>query len=322
MFVAHARRLRSCVALGIVARMHAQSDAGRRARWELIGAAALFSTGGAAIKACSLGGWQVAGLRSFVAVFAFLALVRASRRMPRPREWLVGAAYAACLVAFVVSNKLTTAADAIFLQSASPVYMLLLAPLLLGERIRGRDLAFMAVLACGIGAFFLDQIGGAAVPAQATAPNVWLGRVVALGSGVAWAFTMLGLRWLGANKAAGESGAASAVLAGNVLAALACLCVAGPHVELGARDLAIVLWLGVFQIALAYKLVTQAVTHVPAFEASVLLLVEPVFNPLWAWLVHGERPTPWALVGGAIILTATLAKTWFDARSRAEIRSP
>jgi drug/metabolite transporter (DMT)-like permease len=306
--------LRACSALVIVARM----EAGRRARWELIGAAALFSTGGAAIKACSLGGWQIAGLRSFVAVFAFLVLVRASRRLPRPREWLVGAAYAACLVAFVVSNKLTTAADAIFLQSASPVYMLLLAPLLLGERIRGRDLTFMVVIACGIGAFFLDQLdGSSAAPAQATAPNVWLGRLVALGSGVAWAFTMLGLRWLGANKSPSESGAASAVLAGNVLAALACLVVAGPHVELGARDLAIVLWLGVFQIALAYKLVTQAVTHVPAFEASVLLLVEPVFNPLWAWLVHGERPTFWALVGGAIILAATLVKTWLDARARA-----
>lgn len=298
--------------------MDTEVDGGRRARWELIGAAALFSTGGAAIKACSLGGWQIAGLRSFVAVFAFLALVRASRRLPRAREWLVGAAYAACLVAFVVSNKLTTAADAIFLQSASPVYMLLLAPLLLGERIRGRDLVFMAVIACGIGAFFLDQTGGSsAAPAQATAPNVWLGRLVALGSGVAWAFTMLGLRWLGANKPPAESGAASAVLAGNVLAALACLVVAGPAVELGARDIAIVLWLGVFQIALAYKLVTQAVTHVPAFEASVLLLVEPVFNPLWAWLVHGERPTFWALVGGAIILAATLVKTWLDARARA-----
>lgn len=298
--------------------MHARIERGRRARWELVGAAALFSTGGAAIKACSLGGWQVAGLRSFVAVFAFLALVRAARRIPRPREWLVGAAYAACLVAFVVSNKLTTAADAIFLQSASPVYMLLLAPLLLGERIRGRDLAFMSAIACGIAAFFVDQLaGGDAAAAQATAPDVWLGRLVALGSGVAWAFTMLGLRWLGANKSPEESGAASAVLAGNVLAALACLAVAGPHVELGGRDLAIVLWLGVFQIALAYKLVTQAVTHVPAFEASVLLLVEPVFNPLWAFLVHGERPTAWALVGGAILLAATLVKTWFDARERA-----
>jgi drug/metabolite transporter, DME family len=37
--------------------------------------------------------------------------------------------------------------------------------------------------------------------------------------------------------------------------------------------------------------------------------LEPVMNPIWAWLVHGEKPGPWAVAGGAIILSATLVNT-------------
>jgi len=283
-----------------------------RARLELLGAAALFSTGGAAIKACSLGAAQVAGLRSAIAALAFLALVPAARSAPSRRVLLVALAYGGCLTTFVLANKLTTAADAIFLQSSAPLYLLFLAPWLLGERIRRSDVFFMGLLALGVGAFFLDSFGaGGGALAQASAPDPWSGRLVALGSGVLWALTVIGLRWLGREQ---RNSAPVAVLYGNVLAGAAGLAWAGGIPALGLQDLLVVLYLGVFQIALAYKLVSSALARVPAFEASVLLLVEPVFNPLWAWLVHGEVPGAWALVGGAILTGATLAKSWYDAR--------
>ncbi len=295
-----------------------------RARWQLFGAAALFSTGGAAIKATKFGGWQVAGLRSAIAVLAFLFLVPHARRLPSWRTLWVSASYATCLVLFVLSNKLTTAADAIFLQSAAPLYILLLAPLFLHERITRRDLVFMGVIALGIGLFFVDERAGASV-ATSTAPDPWLGKLVGLGSGVAWAFTVTGLRLLGA-RSSGSTGSERAnegpasVLWGNALAALVCAPFAlrmDPGLgAASARDWAVVIYLGVFQIAVAYALVTSALRLVPAFEASVILLVEPVFNPLWAWLVHGERPGRFALLGGGLIVFATLAKTWIETRGR------
>src|SRR6185436_18210309 len=108
----------------------------RRARLLLIAAAALFSTGGAAIKATSLTGWQVASFRSAVAAAALAAFLPGARRRWTWGTVAVGAAYAATMVLFVLSNKLTTAANTIFLQSTAPLYLLLLGPWLLHEPIR------------------------------------------------------------------------------------------------------------------------------------------------------------------------------------------
>jgi drug/metabolite transporter (DMT)-like permease len=55
---------------------------------------------------------------------------------------------------------------------------------------------------------------------------------------------------------------------------------------------------------------SRAVPQVRAIEVSLLLLLEPVLNPLWAWLVHGETPGPYAVLGGAIILGATAQHAW------------
>jgi drug/metabolite transporter (DMT)-like permease len=55
---------------------------------------------------------------------------------------------------------------------------------------------------------------------------------------------------------------------------------------------------------------------VPAFEVSTLLLVEPVLNPVWTWLIQHERPGGWALAGGGMILLSTAARLVYDARSR------
>jgi drug/metabolite transporter (DMT)-like permease len=117
-----------------------------RSRLEILGAALLFSTGGAAIKAVQFTGWQVAGLRSGVAAAAVWLLLPQSRRMPRGTvlaTLLTAVAYAATLVLYVLANRLTTAANTIFLQSTAPLYLLLLGPLVLREHIRGRDLGFM-----------------------------------------------------------------------------------------------------------------------------------------------------------------------------------
>jgi drug/metabolite transporter (DMT)-like permease len=130
----------------------------------------------------------------------------------------------------------------------------------------------------------------------------------------------MGFRWIAADSRSGTVG--GTVVLGNALAALACLPMMLPLGAPGLADWLAILYLGLFQIALAYAMVTWAVPHVPAFEVSILLLVEPALNPLWSWLVHGERPGPWAIVGGVLILGATTLRGWWESRGSGPRAAP
>ncbi len=283
------------------------SDVGR-ARLLLLFAAVMFSTGGTAIKAASLDGPQVGGLRSLVGVIAVLLLSSTARRLPPPRAWLVGIAYAGTVVLFAMANRLTTAANTIFLQSTAPVYVLLAAPFLLGEKIVRRDLAFVGVCAIGLSLFVL----GAEAP-QTTAPDPATGNLLAIASGVTWAGTILGLRWMGTGARA--SAPVAAVVTGNTIAFAMCVPFIFP-LSLGTTDVLVLLYLGVCQIGLPYLAVSRAVGHVSALDVSLILLVEPVLSSVWAWAVHDEVPGALAIAGGAVLIAATAAKAMLDARAR------
>jgi len=274
----------------------------------VLAAAALFSTGGAAIKASTLGGFQVASFRSAIAGLVVLAILPQSRARWTARTWLVGSAYAATMVLFVVANKLTTAANTIFLQYTSPIYVMIAGPLLLDERVRPRDVVFFAVVLGALALFFID-----APSATVTAPRPMLGNVLALLSGVCWAATALGLRWM-AREESGDAPVETAVACGNLIAFAGSLPLALPIGGAGALDVAIILYLGIFQIAGAYYFLSRGLRALSALEATLLLLLEPVLNPVWAWLVHREQPGAWSIFGGAVILAATTLRTWADSR--------
>ncbi len=271
-----------------------------RDRLLVLVAAILFSTGGAAVKACTLSAWQVASFRSAVAVLAILILVPASRRGWTRHTWMVGIAYAGTMISFVLANKLTTAANAIFLQGSAPLYVLLIGPWLLGEKTRLRQLLLMATIAVGIVFFFVGS-----QPVSSTAPDPFTGNILGMASGLSWGLCVMGLRWIG--RGSDDIGpTTAAVCCGNLIAALVALPVALPVSSSTPTDWAMVIFLGVVQIGIAYAFLVRGVSRVPALEASLILIAEPVFSPLWAWLVHGETPTMWAMVGGAIILGATI----------------
>jgi drug/metabolite transporter, DME family len=112
------------------------------------------------------------------------------------------------------------------------------------------------------------------------------------------------LRWL--SRGNQPSSGLAAVVAGNMVAFVAALPLAMPLPAMETRNVEIILYLGIFQIGLSYVLLTRAVRSVTAFEATMILLLEPALNPIWVWMVHGESPGAWPLAGGAVILIATL----------------
>lgn len=274
--------------------------------WRVVAAALLFSTGGAAIKTGAFSAMQIASLRSGIAALALILWIRGGARW----SWRVppiALVYAATLVLFVTSTKLTTAASAIFLQAMAPLYLVALAPVLLRERFARRDLLFVFAAAVGLALCFLGQPA-----ATMTAPDPFTGNLLGAACSVTWAFTLLGLRW-GEQRAPGT--ALASVIAGNVLAFASGIPALLPLPAGTPAEWLTLVYLGVFQIGLAYILLTSAVGHLPTLHISLLLLLEPVLNPIWTWLVHGEDPGGWTLAGGAIVIAASGAQAIFAPRS-------
>jgi drug/metabolite transporter (DMT)-like permease len=262
-----------------------------RARLQIVAAAVLWSTAGAAMKLTHLSGWQVgAGRSAIAAAFLFLAFP-AARIRPNRRIAGVALAYAATVLMFSLANKLTTSANAIFLQDSAPLWVVLLSPLLLREHPTRGELLSIPVYGLGLAMFFLDELSAGQLA----------GNVVALASGVAFALCIVGLR--------GSSEGVAAVAWGNVIAALAGAPLWSSGADPTARDLALLGYLGVFQLGLAYALFARGVQRTPAVEASLLVLLEPVLNPVWTLVFTGERPGPWAALGGGVVLGTTAVRT-------------
>ena len=195
----------------------------------ILATALLFSTGGTAIKACSLTNWQIASFRSGIAALILLA---GTRRQGGFTRWsaVVGVAYAATLISFVTANKLTTAANSVFLQSTAPLYIAVIGPWWLGEHIRRRDIPVMLAIAGGIALLF---VGGSA---SQSAPDPSRGNLIGAFSGFCWCLTVMGLRWVEKrDPAAGGSAAAAAAISGNLIACVVCLPLALPVTHVAAQ---------------------------------------------------------------------------------------
>ena len=276
---------------------------GLRPQLRLLAAGALFSLGGALIKSCDFPALERSGLRSAIAALTLFLLLPEARRLPGRRALLLLPAYFGATCLFVVANSFTTAASAIFLQSTAPLWVTLLGPVLLREKPRRIDLVVLACIAAGMTLCFL-----APSTSTATAPDPRVGDVLALVSGLSYGLVLLGFRWLGRT----DDGEAAATIAwGNLLGAplaFALMPLFGQSFTTGdATSWLAIAVLGVFQVALAYAWVVRAMPHVPAVQASLILMIEPALNPLLAFLVHGERPHALVLAGGALIVGAVAA---------------
>jgi drug/metabolite transporter, DME family len=269
-------------------------------RFLVAAAALLWSSGGLAIKLVPLSAFGVAFWRSFVSAIFLLIVFRPSRARWRHASPSTVVVYALMILTFVSATKMTTAANAIFLQYTGPLYVLAIAPFLLRERFRRADAVALGVALAGMSLFFVGRLD----------PGALAGNLVAVVSGLFFGLTILLLR----RDASGD--ALPSVIAGNLLAAALALPLARGHLALDGRGILLVVFLGVVQMGISYVLFVRGLTVVPAAEASLIGMLEPMFNPLWAFLGLGERPSAWALLGGAIVLLAVAGRTIVGARMR------
>ena len=267
----------------------------------------LWSTGGLFIKLAPMPALAVAGGRSLVAGLFYLALLRPRLRAAR---WSTAVAYAGCILSFVAATKLTTAANAIFLQYTGPAYVLLLSPLLLDEPFRWVDGVCVALSLAGMSLFFVGKVEAG----QA------LGNLLGVVSGVFFAFTVVLLR---RDAKSGRDDALPSTTLGNLLAAAVALPWAFRALPQMTRGpgLFVLLYLGIVQLGIAYLLFVKGVKKVPAAEASLISMLEPILNPVWVLLFFGERPGPWAIAGGAVVVASVVLRTLMPQGQRASTTS-
>jgi drug/metabolite transporter (DMT)-like permease len=251
-------------------------------------AALLWSTGGIGIKGVADSALKVTFYRSvFAAVTLFIVFPRSVKVRPTLPFVTAIVSYGACLTTFVTATKLTTAANAIFLQYAGVVWVLLLAPVVLHEKMERRDLIAIVGAMTGMALFFVGKFEARGMA----------GNLTALVSSVFFATMILALR-------RAPEAARAAVTWGNVVLAAALLPFVAHDLTLTTRSLLTMLFLGVFQIGIAYAFFVKGLQHVTATQASLTGMLEPVANPIWVLLLLGERPSMFAVAGGVIVLTA------------------
>lgn len=261
-------------------------------------AALLWSTGGIGIKAVSDSALKVTFYRSLFAAATLFAIFRTDvldvRRWVRSPAFAIAiVSYAGCLTSFVIATKWTTAANAIFLQYAGVVWVLLLSPIVLREPMRSRDVIAICAALAGMALFFVGRF-----EARGMAGN-WM----ALLSSGFFASLILALRKL-------HDASRAAVTWGNVFIAAMLLPVLAGDFALTQKSLVGMGFLGVFQIGLAYAAFVKGLRYVTATEASLTGMLEPVANPIWVFLFLGERPSAFAIGGALVVLAAIGWHTW------------
>jgi len=251
----------------------------------LVATAILWSFGGLLIKLINWHPAAIAGGRSAIAALLFLfVLGMPSFKMSRS-QWAAAIAYAATVILFVFATRLTTAANAILLQYTAPVYTILLSAWILKEKSSIIDWGAVFLILGGMMLFFLDGFEMGHI----------IGNVLAIFSGLSFAVMVVFLR---KQK---HSTTWEPIFWGNVLTALVGLPFMGaPYPEL--TGILSLFALGVFQLGLSYILYTIAIRRVTAVEATLVPVIEPILNPVWAFLGLGELPGFWALMGGILVL--------------------
>jgi DME family drug/metabolite transporter len=264
----------------------------RRGLLLIVVAALLWSSGGIGIKAVEDPPLKVTFYRSLFAAAALLLLfgrdVWGRRRWKSTNVFIAAiVCYGACLTSFVIATKWTTAANAIFLQYAGVIWVLLLSPLVLREPMRARDAIAIGVALAGMALFFVGKLEARGMA----------GNAMALLSSFFFAGLILILRR--ENRAA-----ESAIIWGNVALTVALLPFVSGDLSLTSKSFGVLLFLGLFQIGLAYVCFVRGLKYVTATEASLTGMLEPVANPLWVFLFLGERPSTYAAAGAVIVLAA------------------
>jgi drug/metabolite transporter (DMT)-like permease len=260
----------------------------------LVTAGIFWSISGVILKNLPDVHWLViAGMRSLFAAIVFLPGLR-QPRLPLAKLLAAILFFAIIVAALMGAMQLGTAAQGIWLHFTAPALVALWVWLVQRQRLRPTEM--LAALLTLLAVVLIAGAGGG--PAQRA--SLLLGLI----SGFAFAAFLLLL------KSFGPVPAASVHLWVNLGAALLLLPLAFAFrvpFPTAPRDLALLAAMGMGQLGLGYYFFMAGISGATAVEASLIVLLEPILNPIWVYLLVGELPSPRVITGCALIALGLLA---------------
>lgn len=258
----------------------------------------LWSTSGFFIKYLTINAFQISFYRSLVAALTVLAITMA-RKGKMKIEFdrisnLAAVFYAGILILFVLATKMTTAANAIFLQFTAPIYLVVLEPIFLKTKFSPKNIITIIISITGMILFFFGKL---------ELGNIY-GNVLAICSGICFAMFSLLLKYKRV-KQKSENTLGSVVM-GNALVAVLAFAVIFPNLELSLTEALILLYMGAVQIGISYIIFNEGIKYVSATESMIIATLEAVFNPIWVFIGIGEAPSVYSIIGGSIIFAAII----------------
>ncbi len=259
-------------------------------------AAILWSTGGLFIKLLPLDAFTILFYRSFYAAIIFIIIFRKSLFRFNKLSLVSILFYAPLLIAFVTSTKLTTAANAIFLQYTAPAFVLLLEPYFVRTKLTKINIFTVTVCFAGMCLFFVEQF---------SRPDNWLGIWIAFLNGLILAGLLITQKM---NKPEFQPGA---VFLGNIVVCLITSpwFIDNPFPTFQENNYLMILGFG--QLGLGFALFLFGQKYLPAIESSLISMLEPILNPVWVFIGYGENPGYWAIVGGLVIIAALIFRLYW-----------
>lgn len=266
-------------------------------------AALMWSSGGLFIKVLTLDAFQISFYRSLIATLTILIISIYQKRNLKFEfdiiSILCSVCYAFILVLFVIATKLTTAANAIFLQFTAPIYLLVLEPVFLKTKFEKNNLAALIFCFAGMSLFFFGKLDLSDIK----------GNLFAIGSGISFALFSLFLKW---KKQIHKSESTIIyIITGNILVCIFCLPVVYDKLLLDSSQFLILLFMGIFQIGISYIIFNEGIKYISATESMIIAMLEAVLNPVWVFMGVGEVPSVYSIAGSVIIILAIIWRNFF-----------
>ena len=293
----------------------------RRGSLLILLAALFWSTGGFFIKSVSLDAFGISLWRSSLAAITLYIFYRINFKSSSrtsdfglrtsdisqwysPRTLSTAVVYSALLVLFVLATKLTTSANAIFLQYTAPIYVLFFDPIISRTKIKLADVVAVLITIAAMGLFFVGKFDTSSVA----------GNILALLSGICFAAYSLLLK----HEKTTERMRWQSVIVGHliIVAVMLILTITGNAIAMpkSLNEVGMLAFLGIMQIGVPYALFTKGIHYVRALDALLLSMLEPVLNPVWVYFGVHETPSEYAIIGGGIILTVVLIRAFVEGR--------